>query len=83
MTDLSANDLRRAANIKDRIDSLQTELDKILGHPVGNRLVPNSNTGIKKRGRRKMSASARARMSAAAKQRWRKAKAAWKKVALN
>ena len=80
MTNLSANDLRRAASIKDKIESLQNELNKIPGHVAGNGPVPDSNAGIKKRGRRKMSASARARISAAAKKRWKKAKAAGKKT---
>jgi len=75
MTNLSASDLRRAAAIKDKIESLQAELTKVLGgREVGNGSAA-SPTG-KKTGRRKMSAAGRAKIAAAAKARWAKVKAA-------
>jgi hypothetical protein len=60
---LSAQQLRRAAAIKEQIDALQSELGKILGGA--------SESG---NGRRTMSASARARIAAAQKARWAKVK---------
>jgi hypothetical protein len=79
MTQLSARDLRRAADIKDRIDSLQSKLNKILGRFVGDWLVADSTPATKKQGRRKMSAAGRARIAAAARARWAKVKKAGKK----
>jgi adenosyl cobinamide kinase/adenosyl cobinamide phosphate guanylyltransferase len=68
--DLSAAQLRKAANIKEKITSLQKELGGILGttDPVGDGAVP-------KRRRRKMSAAAKARMAVAARARWARIKA--------
>jgi ABC-type Fe3+-citrate transport system substrate-binding protein len=63
MTDLSARQLRRAADIKDKIESLQTELNRLLG---------STNGTAAARKRRKMSALARARIAAAQKARWAK-----------
>jgi len=79
MTNISATDLRRAADLKDKIESLQTDLNKILGHFVGNGLVATSSPKAKKTGRRKMSAAGRAKIAAAARARWAKVKAAGKK----
>jgi hypothetical protein len=65
---LSAQQLRKAANIKERIDSLQNELARVLGstsQASGNHLS---------RSARIMSAAGRARISAAAKKRWAKLK---------
>lgn len=61
ISNLSAEQFRRAATIKDQIDSLRSELDRLLGSAVG------SGSG-----RRKMSASARAKIAAAQKARWAK-----------
>jgi len=61
---LSAQELRRAATIKERIDSLQEELGRLLGSPMS----PGS------KGRRTMSATARAKIAAAQKARWAKVK---------
>lgn len=69
ITSLSAQQLRRAAAIKDQIDTLESELGKILGGGAGSAKVGS--------GRRTMSASARARIGAAQRARWAKAK--WKK----
>ncbi|MGH7991169.1 MAG: hypothetical protein ACREDS_13390 [Limisphaerales bacterium] len=63
---LSAQQLRQAAEIKDKIESLQNELDQISGLSVA-AAVP--------RKRRKMSAAGRARIAAAQKARWAKFKA--------
>jgi hypothetical protein len=62
---LSAQQLRRAAAIKERIDTLQNELGKILG---GNGATPAAS------GKRTMSAGARARIAAAQRARWAKVK---------
>src|SRR5437899_8865119 len=61
---LSGEQLRRAAKIKDRIDSLQSELDQILsqGQGSGGRFVTSR--------RRHMSAAGLARIRAAQKARW-------------
>jgi hypothetical protein len=72
---LSAQQLRRAAAIKEQIQSLENELGRILGLPA----KPVAVAAPKKR--RKMSAAGRAKISAAAKARW--AKVNRKKVADN
>jgi hypothetical protein len=65
IANLTAGQLRRAASIKDQIDALQTELEKLLGESTKlARVVPS--------GRRTMSASARAKIGAAQKARWAK-----------
>jgi hypothetical protein len=69
---LSAQQLRRAATIKEQIQSLESELGRILGSPT----KPVAVAAPKKR--RKMSAAGRAKISAAAKARWAKVKAAKK-----
>jgi hypothetical protein len=66
LANLSAQQLRRAAGIKDKINSLQNELNRIFGVTDENQKVP--------RKRRKMSAAARAKIGAAQKARWAKAK---------
>lgn len=64
LSSVSAADLRLAAEIKEKIDSLQNELGRILGS--------NSVTvGGRERGR-KMSAAAKARIAAGARARWAK-----------
>jgi hypothetical protein len=73
-TTLSASQLRRAATIKDQIESLQKEFSRLVGGQSA--AVPKSEAAPKKR--RKMSAAARAKISAAAKARWAKVKAAKK-----
>ena len=67
---LSAQQLRRAAAIKEQIQSLESELGRILGSPA----KPVADAPATKK-RRKMSAAARAKISAAAKARWAKVKA--------
>jgi hypothetical protein len=69
---LSAQQLRRAAAIKEQIQSLENELGRIFGSSI----KPEAVASPKKR--RKMSAAGRAKISAAAKARWAKVKAAKK-----
>ena len=96
---LSARDLRHAAEIKEKIDSLQCELAQILGiesvaangRGVGGRRKMSATTRARigeararkakikgtngTQPRKKRSAAVRARLSAIAKERWRKVKA--------
>lgn len=67
---LSAQQLRRAAAIKEKIQSLENDLGRILGSST----KPVAVAAPKKR--RKMSAAARAKISAAAKARWARVKSA-------
>jgi hypothetical protein len=79
-TNVSAAALRRAADIQDKIESLNKELSAILGTEVGNgrkRIGRPPGSG-KKGPRGPMSATARAKIAAVAKKRWAKAKAAGK-----
>ena len=70
LTNLSAKQLRQAAQIKDQIDALGRRLAKMLGASES----PAAARGPAKR--RTMSASARARIAAAQRARWAKLKAA-------
>jgi ribosomal protein L15 len=65
---ISATQLRRAADIQDKIESLQSELGKLLGN--GSASATDSTTPTRKR--RKMSAAARAKIAAAQRARWAK-----------
>ena len=67
---LSAQQLQRAAAIKEQIQSLEKELGRILDSST--KLVAVAAAPKK---RRKMSVAGRARISAAAKARWAKVKA--------
>lgn len=83
LLDLSPAQLRRAAELKERIDGLNDELGRLLGGSnVGNGFRAGSTAGGDKvgngratSGRRKMSAAGRARIAAAARARWAKVKA--------
>ncbi|MGO8928594.1 MAG: hypothetical protein ACLQU3_17130 [Limisphaerales bacterium] len=71
-TDLTPQQLRRAADVKERIDALQKELSQLLGAPAPAKAV----TARPKR--KKISAAGIARIRAAQRARWaaiRKAKA--------
>ena len=68
ITNLSAQQLRRAANIKDKIQSLEYELLRIFGASI----KPVVAVAPKKK--RKMSATGRAKIAAAARARWAKVK---------
>jgi hypothetical protein len=61
---LSAQQLRRAAGIKDQIASLEKKLGQIVGAPIQANSTPKKS--------RKMSAAGRARIAAAARARWAK-----------
>jgi hypothetical protein len=65
MTNLSASQLRRAADLKDKIESLQKQLSRLLGSP---------DSAAAPRKRRKMSAAARQKIAVAARARWAKVK---------
>ena len=64
LLDLTANQLKRAAAIKEQIDKLNKELASILGVPA--------NSGTASKNQRTMSASARKKIAAAQKARWAK-----------
>jgi hypothetical protein len=66
---LSAQQLRRAAAIKEQIQSLENALNRIFESPA--KVAPQSAVKPK----RKMSAAARRKISAAAKARWAKVRA--------
>lgn len=68
---LSAKELRKAANLKEQIADLETELNHILGSPATTSPKP-PRAAKKKRG---MSAAGRARVAAAQKARWAKVRA--------
>ena len=68
ITDLSPKALRRAADIQERIGSLQDELKAILG-------AFTQAPAVAKAARRGMSAAGRARIAAGARARWAKIKA--------
>jgi hypothetical protein len=67
LTTLSVKNLKQAVAIRERIDGLQRELDRITG--VQTQAVSN---GVPRRKKRRMSTAARARISAAMKDRWAK-----------
>src|SRR6266446_9794586 len=68
LTDLSPRQLRQAADLKERIDSLQHELSQILG------VVAPVNHAPTAQPKRRMSAAARARIAAGARARWARIK---------
>jgi hypothetical protein len=69
LTNLSAAVLRRAADIQDRIESLQRELSALLETKEAQPAAPSAG-GVGRRGGRKMSAAGKARIAAAARKRW-------------
>lgn len=72
---LTAPQLRRAAKIKEKIQSLNNELDRIFGGSI-----PADTAAPKvRRIRRKMSPAAKAKLSAKLKAIWAKRKAAMKR----
>lgn len=66
LIDLSSRQLRHIADIKEKIDSLGNEFNRLVG-------------GDRPKRRFRMSASGRARIAAAQRARWAKAKAAGRK----
>ena len=75
---LSAQQLRRAAAIKDQIESLEKEFQQIFRAPPKADEAQTLAQSPAKKKKRRMSAAARAKISAAAKARWAKIKAAKK-----
>jgi len=71
MTNLSAQQLRQAANLKEQIAGLEKQLAAIFGAET--KAAPATTKPAKKGG---MSAAGRARIAAAAKLRWAKVRAA-------
>ena len=69
ITTLSPTQLRKAADIQERIESLQEELGQVLGGEVS---TPAETTEAPRK--YKFSAAARAKMRAALKARWAKIK---------
>src|SRR2546425_1245546 len=69
--DISTDQLRRAVQIKEQIESLEGQLNSLLSGQIVNRKSPIGN-GVGRR--RTMSASARARIAAAQRARWAKVK---------
>lgn len=72
---LTPKQLRQAAKIKERIESLQKELRGLLGESM----APASTARAAAKPKRRMSAAAKAKLSKAAKERWAKVKASGKK----
>src|SRR5438552_3928016 len=70
LTKLSVKNLKRAIAIRERIDGLQRDLDRITGAQA----APVKNGAPRRKQKRRMSAAARAKISAAAKARWAKRK---------
>jgi hypothetical protein len=68
INNLTAQQLRQAANLKEKIATHQKELDRLFGVPA------KAQRGAAAKGKRTMSAAARAKISAAAKARWAKIK---------
>ena len=71
ITHLSVQQLRKAAALKEKIQSLERELGRLLGSTPA--LAAN---GVPRRKKFRMSAAAKAKISAAAKARWARVKGA-------
>jgi hypothetical protein len=72
LANVSLQQLKQAVAIREKIESLEKELSRIIG---GQPSAAKSGAPTPKRKRRKMSAAARAKISAAAKVRWAKVRA--------
>ena len=72
LADLSLQQLKQAVAIREKIESLEKELSRIIGGQPSTTMA-GAPTPIRKR--RRMSAAARAKISAAAKARWAKVRA--------
>jgi hypothetical protein len=75
VANLSPAQLRKAAGIKERIESLNSELARLLGGSFNSSRTPQASPAGSP-GRRTMSAAGRARIAAAARARWAKIHAA-------
>jgi hypothetical protein len=91
MNDLTTAQLRQALAVREKIDGLESELAQLFGGASAQPQAPVRGTpwarvkrqttlAAVKPKRRTMSASGRARIAAAARKRWRKAKAAGKRT---
>ncbi len=79
LTTLSPAQLRKAANIQEKIQQLQKKLNQLLGAETSTPAKPTEAPKARRRsGRRKMSAAAKAKMARLMKARWAKAKKAGK-----
>lgn len=87
ITNLSAAQLRRAAGLRDKIEQLEKQLAVVLGdtglsapatRSPGRGKVAAGRAAAPGKSKRNISKAARAKMSAAAKARWAKVKAAGK-----
>jgi hypothetical protein len=70
LTSLTPTQLRRAADLQERIEALKTQLAEILGAEKAPQPAPPAATGSGKK--RRMSPQGRARIAAAARERWAK-----------
>ena len=77
LTGLSAQQLRKAASLREKIDSLTKQLANLLGAST----APTAPAKPGRKPKRKMSAAARAKIAAAQKRRWAKQKKAAKQPA--
>ena len=73
MIELTSKQLRRAANLQDKIESLQKELGRLLGGSA--KAASSSLASSPTLKKRTMSAAARKKIAAAQKARWAKVKA--------
>jgi hypothetical protein len=71
LENLSSQQLNRAAQLKERIEALEGELQQLLGTPGS-----SPATGGRTTGRRGISAAGKARIAAAQRARWAKARGA-------
>jgi hypothetical protein len=89
MNDLTTAQLRQALSLREKIDGLERELSRLFGGASAQPQAPtkrapwarvNRQTTLEavKPAKRKMSAAGRARIAAAARKRWKLAKAAGK-----
>jgi hypothetical protein len=72
LSNLSAQQLHQAANLRERIEALEKELIRILGVPTEPAVAPAS---VGKRRKRRFRAATRAKMAASMKARWAARKA--------
>jgi len=68
LTGLSATQLRQAADLKERIEKLQHDLNQVLGVPQ------QHGNGILSQKKRTMSVAVKAKIAASARERWAKIK---------
>ncbi len=78
LTTLSPAELRKAANIQEKIQKLQKKLSQLLGGEVSAAAKATEAPKAKRKRSRKMSAAAKAKMARLMKARWAKAKKAGK-----